>query len=57
MGRSEEAERARARARLPAGLEATGRDETLVRPPEVHPTGGQLRWQGERPVAGHERDV
>jgi hypothetical protein len=52
MGDEEEVERARARARTPAGLEATGRDEALVRPPEIHPSG--IRGDSRSTVPGTE---
>ena len=52
MGEGEEVERARARARTPAGLEADGRDEALMRPPEVHPSG--MRGDSRSTVPGTE---
>jgi hypothetical protein len=57
-----EAERATARARQPAGLEVTGRDETLTRPPEIHPSGIRADSRSTVPGteipdgAGHESD-
>ena len=46
------AERATARARTPAGLEITGRDETLTRPPGIHPSG--IRADSRSTVPGTE---
>ena len=46
MGEGEEVERARDRERTPAGLEADGRDEALMRPPEVH---AMLGSEGDLP--------
>jgi hypothetical protein len=48
----ERRERELSQARLPAGLEGPGRDENLVHPPEVHPSG--MRGDSRSSVPGTE---